>query len=54
MFSVLNQNLNYLKKQKQITQYLTTLRCFVHIKDKEFTKFKMKVLQYFVQKSELF
>ena len=53
-FFIFNSDSNYLKEQKQITQYLTTLKCSAHIKDKNFTKFKMKVLQYLVQKSELF
>jgi len=53
-FFILNFDLNYLKKQKQIAQYLITLKCSAHINDKKFMKFKMKTLQYLVQKTELF
>jgi len=54
MISVLNFNSNYLKEQKQIARYLTTLKRFTDMKDKKFIKFKTKILQYLVQKVKLF
>ncbi len=54
MISVLNFNSNYLKEQKQIARYLTTLKRSADMKDKKFIKFKTKILQYLVQKVKLF
>jgi len=54
MISVLNLNLNYSKKQKQIARYLTMLKRSADMKDKKFIKFKTKTLQYLVQKVKLF
>jgi len=54
MISVLNSDSNYSKKQEQIAKYLTTLKRSADMKDKKFIKFKIKILQYLVQKVKLF
>jgi len=54
MIFVLNFNSNYSKEQKQIAKYLTMLKRSADMKDKKFIKFKIKILQYLVQKVKLF
>jgi len=51
---VLNSDSNYLKEQEQIANHLTTLKRSADMKDKKFIKFKIKILQYLVQKVKLF